>query len=391
MIDFRLPERVEEFRAEVREFVEEHIDDGMAERIYRSGVSHDPDFSRALAARGWVAPNWPVEYGGQALDPMMMMALYEELRLAAAPVYGVGTTTLTAGTIREVGTEAQKREILPKALAGEIIIVMGYTEPECGSDVAAAQTRAVRDGDDWVINGSKMFTTNAQIGDYVFLLTRTNTEVPKHKGLTMFLVPMDQPGVEIQAVYTLSGERTNITYYNDVRVSDEWRVGEVDGGWATMAVALGLEHGASFAFSLRKQCEAAQRWASAAVDDHGVSRAEDPAVQAEIGRTAADAEIALLLLRRSQWVAAEPSVPSTGAEGPMSKLLSSEMLEQRTEAMAALMGPDGLRSYFDPTAPVHGELEHNVRHALGTTIYAGTSEMHRNMIALRHLGLPRSR
>ena len=116
----------------------------------------------------------------------------------------------------------------------DITIALGFTEPECGSDVAAARTKAVRSGDEWIINGSKMFTTNGHIADYVFLLARTNPEKPKHKGLTMFLVPLDAHGVEVQAVWTLSGERTNITFYSDVRVGDECRIGEVDGGWGVL-------------------------------------------------------------------------------------------------------------------------------------------------------------
>ncbi len=237
----------------------------LEEQVYRTGVSHDGDFTRALVEQGWMAPSWPVEFGGQGLDPEEMVAVGEELRLADAPMYGIGTTMMVATVIRAVGTEEQKAEIIPKALAGDIVIVLGFSEPEAGSDVAAATTRAVPDGDEWVINGQKMFTTNAQIGDYVFLLTRTNTEVAKHKGLTMFLVPLHQPGVEIQAVFTLSGERTNIVYYNDVRVADAWRIGDVDGGWHAMTVALTNEHAAGFAAAIDRLLRAAETWAP---DDH---------------------------------------------------------------------------------------------------------------------------
>ena len=150
-----------------------------------------------------------------------MLAFAEELQRAGAPTYGVGTTIMVAKhhpARRHRGAEAG--DPAAGARAGEIIIVLGFTEPESGSDVAAAQTRAVRDGDEWVINGQKMFTTNAQEADYVFMLTRTNTDVPKHRGLTTFLVPLTPPGVEIQPVLTLSGERTNLTFYTDVRVDD---------------------------------------------------------------------------------------------------------------------------------------------------------------------------
>jgi alkylation response protein AidB-like acyl-CoA dehydrogenase len=388
-MDFRLGGTSEEFRAEVQEFLAEHMSEALEEQVYRTGVSHDDAFTQALVDKGWYAPGWPVEFGGQGRDPIEMIALAEELRLADAPTYGIGTTTMVATILRVVGTPEQQAAIIPRALAGEIVIVLGFSEPEAGSDVAAAVTRAERDGDDWVINGQKMFTTNAQIGDYVFLLARTNTEVPKHKGLTMFLVPMDQPGVEVQAVYTLSGERTNITFYNDVRVSDEWRIGGVDEGWQTMTVSLATEHAAGFAASIERLLRAAEDWATAAVDDDGEPRLDDPQVREVFGRTAASLEVSRLLQRRVAWMAEEGLPMRT--EGPMSKLFSSESLEDRAQEMAEIVGPDALRSYFDPTAPAHGVIEHMVRHSLGTTIYAGTSEIHRNMIAQRGLGLPRTR
>ena len=388
MMDFRLGGGSDEFRLEIREFLDEHMTPELEERMYRTGVSNDEGFTRALAEQGWLAPGWPVELGGQGRDPVEMLTLHEELRVRDAPTYGIGTTTMVATVLRAVGTPEQKK-IIPKALAGEVIFVLGFSEPEAGSDVAAATTRAVRDGDEWVINGQKMFTTNAQLADYVFLLTRTNPDVAKHKGLTMFLVPMDQPGVEVQAVYTLSGERTNITFYNDVRVSDEWRIGEVDEGWTTMTVTLQAEHGSGFGSAIARMLGAVERWAADAVDDEGEPVLDDVGLREALGHTATDLEIARLLQRRTAWMAA--SGVQQNVEGPMSKLFSSEALEDRAEELTELVGPDALRSYFDPTAPQHGTIDHMLRFSLGTTIYAGTSEIHRNMIAQRGLGLPRTK
>jgi alkylation response protein AidB-like acyl-CoA dehydrogenase len=389
VIDFRLGEGSDAVKAQIKGFLDAHVTPELVERVYRTGVSHDPDFTKALADAGWIAPGWPVEYGGQGLDPIEMLTVGEQLREYDAPTYGIGTTMMVSTVIRKAGTEEQKREILPKALSGEIVIVLGFTEPECGSDLAAVKTRAVPDGDEWVINGQKMFTTNAQAGDYVFILARTNTEVPKHEGLTMFLVPMHQPGVEVQAVYTLSGERTNITFYNDVRVSDDWRIGEVDKGWQTMAVALQAEHGSGFASPLSRLLEAAESWAAEAVDDDGTGRMDDPVVRETLAWTAIDLEVSRLLQHRVAWMA-ESKLPMT-TEGSMGKLYSSEALKRRAQEWVELVGPDGLRSYYDPTAPENGYLEHALRHSVGTTIYAGTSEIHRNMIAQRGLGLPRTR
>ena len=199
-MDFRLGDNSDAMPAEAVAFLQEALTPEVVETMEATGVHHNWDFHRKVVEKGWLAPGWPVEFGGQGRDPLEVLALAEEFQRAGAPTYGVGTTLMIAGVIRHLGTKEQKELILPKALGGEVIIVLGFTEPESGSDVAAAQTRAVRDGDEWIINGQKMFTTNAQEADYVFMLTRTNPDVPKHQGLTTFLVPMRQPGVEVQAV-----------------------------------------------------------------------------------------------------------------------------------------------------------------------------------------------
>ncbi len=389
MIDFRLGGDSEAFREEVRDFLSEHMTPALEERIYHNGVSHDVEFADALRERGWLAPGWPVELGGQGRDPIELLALNEEMQRVHAPMYALGTTTMVARLIERVGTDEQKRDILPPALRGEIIIVLGFSEPESGSDVAAAKCRAVRDGDEWVINGQKMFTTNGHIADYVFLLTRTNTDVPKHKGLTTFLVPMKQPGVEAQAVYTLSGERTNITFYTDVGVPDAWRLGGVDEGWKVMTASLQDEHSAGYAAHSDRLLELVEAWARAATDEDGRVRLADPDVRERLGRAATEVEVAQLLQRRAAWMGHEGLVPE--AEGPMAKLFSSEMLTRQAQDFTEMLGPDGLRSYLDPSAPEGGRIEHAMRFSLGTTTYAGTSEVQRNIIAQRGLGLPRSK
>ena len=169
-MDFRLGDRSDASRDEARHFLDEHLTDEVRERIHTTGVYHNREFHRARAEHGLLAPGWPKELGGQGRDPLEVLAFGEAFQNAGAPTYAVGTTLMVANIIRHVGNDSQKREILPRALSGEILIVLGFTEPESGSDVAAAQTRAVRDGDEWVINGQKMFTTNAQEADYVFLL-----------------------------------------------------------------------------------------------------------------------------------------------------------------------------------------------------------------------------
>jgi alkylation response protein AidB-like acyl-CoA dehydrogenase len=388
-MDFRLGENSDAFRAEARAFLDEALTPEVLELMETTGIHHNWDFHHKLVERGWLAPGWPKEFGGQGREPLEVLAFTEEFQRAGAPTYGVGTTLMIANVILRIGTEEQKSLILPKALGGEIIIVLGFTEPESGSDVAAAQTRAVRDGDEWVINGQKMFTTNAQDADYAFMLTRTNPDVPKHQGLTTFLVPLKQPGVEIRAVHTLSGERTNLTFYTDVRVADSMRIGEVDGGWEVMTVGLTFERsGAHGGESIRLLSEM-EHWAATSIDDDGHPRGDDPVVRARLGRAAAENEVSTLLARRSAWVQATGGLP--GVEGSMAKLFASEAITRQGADFMDMLGPDGLRSTGDPTAIEGGAAEFAYRFALGATTYGGTSEVQRNIIAQRGLGLPRAR
>ena len=385
-MDFALGDDIEALHAAARAFLDEQMTPELEEHLYRTGDSYDAGFAAALRERGWLAAGWSDD-GAVAHDPLEHQALREEQHRADAPVYATGTTMLVSRALLKVGTEAQQAEILPRALRGEILIVLGFSEPEAGSDVANAQTRAVRDGDEWVINGSKMFTTNAHIADYVFLLTRTNPDVAKHKGLTTFLVPMKQAGVEVQAVRTVSGERTNITYYNDVRVDDRWRIGDVDGGWRVMMTALQDEHSGGYGGRIVRLLEETEGWARETTGPDGRPALTDPDVRERLARAATEAEVSLLLERRASWMAQQGLVPE--AEGPMAKLFSSEALVRAAQDLCEVVGPDALRSYFEPTAPRGGRIEHMQRFSLGTTIYAGTSEIQRNIIATRGLGLPR--
>jgi alkylation response protein AidB-like acyl-CoA dehydrogenase len=386
-MDFRLGERSDAFRDEAKQFLDEQLTTEVRERMHSTGVHHNWDFHRARAEHGLLAPGWPEEFGGQGRDALEVLAFAEEFQNAGAPTYGVGTTLMVANIIRHLGTAEQKRLILPQALSGAIIIVLGFTEPESGSDVAAAQTRAVRDGDEWRINGQKMFTTNAQEADYVFLLARTNPDLPKHKGLTTFLVPLRQPGVDIQPVFTLSGERTNLTFYADVRVDDSLRIGEVDGGWEVMTVGLTFERSGPQGGDSVRLLQAMEQWALSSIDDEGHPKSEDPDVQARLGRAAAENEVTILLARRCAWVHSSGGLP--GVEGSMAKLFASEALTRQSADFVDMLGPDGVRSDVDPTAPAGGIAEYSYRFALGTTIYGGTSEVQRNIIAQRGLGLPR--
>lgn len=384
---FGLDADTEAFSEGVREHLAQVLTPEFEERTYRSGVAHDDSFAKGLVGKGYFAPRWPTEYGGQDGDAWCEQVLKEQMMRFDAPVYLSETTRMVASIIRAVGTPQTKDRILPRAMSGDITIALGFTEPECGSDVAAAATRAVRDGEEWVINGSKMFTTNGHIADYVFLLARTSTDKPKHKGLTMFLVPTATEGFAAQAVWTLSGERTNITFYSDVRIGDQWRIGEVDAGWKVLGLSLQDEHASGWGPHIARLLHHAEQWATTVPSDRTAAPIEDRDVRRRISRVAVESEVSLLLQRRCVWMAEHGQHPI--AEGPMSKVFSTEALERASQDIVELVGPDAMRSFLEPTAPEQGRFEQLMRFALGTTIYAGTSEVQRSIIAQRGLGLPR--
>ncbi len=388
-MDFRLGDEVEAIRQDARAFLAEHLTPAMLEEMERTGTHHDPAFTRALGARGWVAPGWPKEEGGAGLNVLEQSVLSEELRRAQAPMDGIGTAMLVAATLRIWGTPEQKAAILGPFTRGELLISLGYSEADSGSDVAAARTRSRRDGDEWVIDGEKMFTSLAQVADYVFLLTRSDPDAPKkHQGLTMFLVPIDAPGLTVSEVKTLGGERTNITSYDGVRVPDSARVGEAGGGWAVLTAALELEHSGGFATEIERILDVAVAEASRP-DDSGRRRIDDPGVRRRLARIAIDIEVSRLLQRRSAWLYSVGQHPI--AEGPMAKVYSSEVFAAACSTLLDIFGPDALRREHGLAAGGLGVIEHAYRHSQVTRIYAGTSEIQRSIIAERGLGLPRTR
>jgi len=385
--DFELGE-AEAYRSRVRTFFDENLTDELRAHAHFSWDGHHREFNRKIAAAGLAFPSWPREYGGEERGAYEQMVLEEEFYRAGWTTHALGTTKMVGATLIRFASEELKREVLPRIAAGDAVSSLGYTEPAAGSDVAAAQTRAVRDGDDWVINGQKMFTSGANVAQYVFLLTRTDFTVAKHRGLTMFLVPLETPGIEIQAVHTLSDERTNITYYSDVRVPDRYRIGPVNGGWSVLRYALELEHGGTYPKHESDLIEAAARWARE-TQRGGRPAIEDPRVKERLGRAATNFEAARVLSRRSLWVSAE-GLPQCG-EGPMSKLFQTEIMVQDAQDLLDLAAPQSLLRPGEPGAVAGGEFETAYRFAPAPTIYAGTSEIMRSLIAQLALGLPRNR
>ena len=388
-LDFTLGAAADAFAAEARRFFEANLTPDLRAHAHFAWEGHHPEFQRKLAAAGFLYPAWPRAYGGQDRSRYEMAALAEVFDDFDWTRFAISTTGMVAQTVMRFGSEELKREVLPRIASGDAITSMGYTEPGSGSDVAAAQTRAVWNDQEWVIDGQKMFTSGAELAQYVFLLTRTNPDVAKHKGLTMFLVPLDTKGVEIQAVHTLSDERTNCTYYTDVHLEDRYRVGPVDGGWAVVAHALELEHGAGPVSSLRRMIAGGVEWARGA--RRGALPALDhPLVRARLARAAVHAAVAGAMADRALYVAAEEIVDP--AIGPMLKFFSTDRFIEDAADLMDLCAPDSqLRGLEGGSARGASAVEFAYRLSTATSIYGGTSEIMKSIVAQASLGMPRSR
>lgn len=389
-MDFSVTDDLAEHRAAAKAWVRRYVRPEWADEQYRTGTHQTLELHALLARDGMLGAGWEKEYGGSDVDPGLARAVSDEIRSLGILADGWATTNMVIRTIRQVGTEEQKRTVIPAALRGEVLIALGYSEPDSGSDVAAAKTTAQRDGDEWVINGQKMFTSSAQVSTHVFLLARTNPSVPKHKGLTMFLVPTDAEGYELQPIHTLGGQQTNATFYSDVRVPDSARIGGVDDGWAVMRVALVFERGGGpRGASGPTLAEKVARWARTARRDDGTAYFDDPTTRERLGRVAVDEEVGRLLGLRVRWLTDNGQLP--GVEGSMAKLFNSEAALRHYSELLDLLGESGVLPPGAPDAPMGGTLEAAFRAAQVGTIYGGSSEIQREIVAERRLGLPRNR
>ncbi len=385
-MDFNEPSHWADIRREAEAFVAEHVTPEMITEELATGDGVSRPLMLALGRRGWIAPGWPKEEGGAGLDPFEAGVLTATIRASGAPTIGHGTTMLPANAIRSLGSEKLKSSILPGVAAGETLICLGYTEPEGGSDVFACKTRAERDGSQWRINGQKMFTTFAHRADYCFLLTRTTPGSVGPSGLTMFLVPMDTPGIECQAVRTMGYERTNIVYYSDVWVDDAMVVGQADKGLAVIRAALEAEQNIAPTSRTTQLATAAARWASSKRTADGRRAIDDPVNRQSLARLAIDAEITDLLGLRTAFLD-----DIGGKPGPLAALFGPETYVHWSSAVLDMVGVEGLLPWTEPGVPAGGVFEYHYRGAVATTIYGGTSEVLRSLIAEQRLGLPRSR
>ena len=385
-IDFGLGAAAEAHAAKAREFFDANMTPELREFAYQTGDGYDPGIHRRLAEAGLLFGDWPQEHGGRGLGAVEISAQYRVFGEYDWWVTVPYTTDMIAKMLMHFGSEEAKREILPKTLAGEVTFSLGYSEPACGSDIFAAKTRAERDGDDWIINGQKMFTSQGHIAQYCLMVTRTDPGAAKHAGLTLFLLPLDHPGYECSEVKTLGGERTNITFYNDMRCPDKYRLGAVNAGVKVLAAALTLEQsgGDFYLIVLNHLYRDGCAWARS-TRRKGRPAIEDDDVRLALARLRAHVEILDALTRMAFWSQAEKRPQKYF--GPMTKLFGSEAAVRCAAELMDLAAPASLLQ--GNTAL--GRIEMEVRKSIAGTIYAGTSEIQRSIIAETALGMPRTR
>ncbi|HEX6353727.1 acyl-CoA dehydrogenase family protein [Actinophytocola sp.] len=343
---------------------------------------------RQMGADGWLALGWPEEYGGQARPMLDQLIFTDEAAVAGAPVPFLTINTV-GPTIMKFGTENQKRFYLPKIAAGDLHFSIGYSEPEAGTDLASLRTRAVRDGDDWVVNGQKMWTSLIQYADYVWLAVRTDPDAAKHKGLSILIVPTDAEGFSWTPVRTMSGPTTSATYYQDVRVPAENLVGELNKGWPLITNQLNHERVAlTSSAPIREALRAVREWAQETKLPDGRRVIDQEWVQLHLARVHAKVEFLKLINWKIAWGVNKGLNP---ADASATKVFGTEFA---TEAYRLLMEVLGTQAYVragSPGALLRGRIERMHRAALILTFGGGTNEVQRDIVAAVGLGMPPAR
>ncbi|HEX8594967.1 MAG TPA: acyl-CoA dehydrogenase [Pseudomonas sp.] len=336
------------------------------------------EFSHALGRQGWLALGWPERFGGQARTPLEQLAFIEEVQLAGIPKPG---GEIQGHALMQFGTPEQQAFFLPKIRAGEIRFCLGYSEPGAGSDLAAIRTSAVRDGDEWVINGQKLWTTFAEDADYLWLAARTDTTAKPHAGISVFIVPMNTAGIIVHPSMALYGHTFCTEFLDNVRVPASALVGEVNQGWAIITSALATERVQMGGFVAHIRANFERLLVELRL------RGTDAVARDTLGQLAAEIEVARQLLGRSIGMLEQGQTPVY--EAAMSKAFTAELMERLGEAALDLLGVDGTLSEQVPGAPCGGKLEQMLRQSIMMVIGGGTNEIQRTLIAQRGLGLPR--
>ncbi|WP_042463160.1 acyl-CoA dehydrogenase family protein [Neobacillus dielmonensis] len=393
-MDFAYTESELAFQQELRAWLEENLPEGWLEgkRVVPENEDQKAvflrDWQRKLAEGGWAGISWPKEYGGRGAT-LMEEVIYEEemARVKAPPVLNIIGTAMVGPTILQIGTDYQKERYIPKILNGEEIWCQGYSEPNAGSDLAAIQTRAVKKGDKWVINGQKIWTSYAHLADRCFLLARTENTGKKHEGITAFLVDMHQEGVETRTIRSINDRRDfNEMFFNDAIAYDEDIVGEVNQGWKTSLTLLSHERVgvARQTFRLQKQFEELVELAQL-LKKNGRPLAADPLVRQNLAIFRAKTKALLFNYYRHLTNTIRAGRP--GPEGSMDKLASSELGQEMLAYAMSLQGAAG--TLWKEDAFVDQNWQQEYLRSFAYTIEGGTSEIQKNIVAERILGLPK--
>ncbi len=350
-----------------------------------------PDMRRVvkqMATDGWLGIGWPVEYGGQGRSAIEQFIFFDESMRAGAPVPMLTINTV-GPTIMDFGTDEQKAFFLPKILAGDLHFCIGYTEPNAGTDLAALETRAVRDGDEYVINGQKVYTSLAGDADYIWLATRTDPEVSKHKGISLFVVPMDTPGIKVVPMQLLGGHNINYTFYEDVRVPAANLVGGENNGWTLITNQLNHERVTLCSPGIIERALADVRaWAQATKLADGRRVVDQEWVQVHLARIHARLEFLKLINWKVAWTATQGRLDV--ADASTIKVFGTEFYLEAFRLLMEVVGQAGYLTRGSPEAVLAGRLEMYARSMVILTFGGGTNEIQRDLIAIFGLGLPRS-
>ncbi len=378
------------WRDEIRAFIAEHLTPELLDELREAGNEgkgpRADEFVLKLRDRGWWGIAWPAEYGGLGRSAIDQWIFVDELEGAGAPMLPL-TVTSVAPTIMRIGSEAQRRHWLPRITGAEVDFAVAYSEPEAGTDMAALRTRAVLDGDEWVINGLKMWNTMAHMATHNWVALRTEPDAPKHKGISMMIVPMDAPGVTVQPIYVWPGLRTNALFLDNVRVPRDHLVGERGMGFYYAAMALNFERLSIGSVAMvRRYFRELVRVVRGLVID-GQPLRERPVVRERLARLAVDIEAARMLGLETAWALSQGRVPA--AESSMAKIFVSELAQRAADTATEILGLNGQLHPDEPAAYMHGRMQWLYRTAPLLAFGGGTNEVQRNIIAMLGYGLPR--
>jgi len=387
-IDYSDAER--DLVAELRAYFAEVVTDAVLDEVAGT-EGGGPLYTKALrrmGSDGWLGIGWPEEFGGQGRSAIAQYIFFDEVQRAGFPIPFL--TLCTVGpTLIKYGTDEQKARFLPPILRGELHFAIGYSEPSAGTDLAALRTRAVRDGDDYVVDGQKVFTSLAEYADYIWLAVRTDPEAARHKGISILMVDTRAKGFSLSPIHTLGGNRTNATYYEGVRVPLSARVGRENEGWKLITTQLNHERVAlSVPGPVDRFVEETTAWARETKASDGRRVIDAPWVQANLARARAHVEVLRLLTWRQAWNIDQGKLDP--AESSTVKVFGSESFIRIYGWLLEVLGQEGYLKDGSPGARLRGRVERYYRTSIVLTFGGGTNEVQRDIIAMTGLGMPRA-